>query len=350
MNAHQRKFEFGQTYPTRRKSLPFFAIKFIRHTFNKGVASLIHRDALLLLHVIAMKEDQVRYRAVGFWENELTGLLSMTPKRLREVRDLCVQRGWMSYFAGGRGVQAQYFVLVPGGDELVMTDHDLGTDCDSTLQRGMESLTVTPASPIAAASPKPSDVALSPALAPLVSLLKTCGVTGASSCLARSLQLIDAQHAHAVIAYHLSRRIETPDGALWPLNGGAVVERLTNPDYAALPAAEGWATTLNPDWVTADKKTRERRRRADAADRQRAEQDARDAQQTAQRTAAAQLELEFGDLIDALIARSPDRLWQLVAKHNSALAEWGRGQSDGLNSKVIRPKLLAAAQAGLLVE
>lgn len=329
---------FPEAYPVGRSA--FFAVRFIAHCLRRGIAYTLGQDAMLLLVAIVTAEDRVRYtKPVNFWNDQLVGQIGLTARRLYTARDLCVTRGWLSHFEGSPGKPPQYFVKVPGGDQAI--------DAAPIDDRELEGFAEVPAPVAIQPKPTTSQVALSPAMADLIDRLKACGVRAAASTLSNALALIDADHLAAVVAYHHSRRITTPDGDLFPYSAALLVERLTNKAYAALPPAEGWSEKLiDPDWKTAHRKQADQQRR-ERERRERAEQAEQQKQQRqGDRQRLQQLELAFGPVIDALSTQSPDRLWQAVREFSADLEAWGRKNASGLRSPLIRRKLLELAEAG----
>lgn len=353
--TRQKLFAFAKTYPPRRCSLPFFAHKFIRYMYRRGLATVLHRDAVVLLTLIVLTEDQVHYRRpVGFWGSELTAMTGMTKSRVDQMTKLCSETGWLAYCSGAKGVQGTYFVQVPGGDELAMKDSPLGQDSDESLVRGMEREPVTAEPVVIESRPSrlsPADIAASADWSQLMTQLRACDVKSPASCLARAAELIDRTQIQAVVSYHLSRRINVDDEDLYPYGGGSVVVRLTNPDFAALPPQEGWPHEIDATWLKEHKRREDARRRRDEADRLSAERDAREARRVAELTAAQQLELQFGGLVDELIVKSPEYLWTVLTRFNEQVGKWGRNATtnpSGFHSKVVRSQLLRCAAAGLL--
>lgn len=277
-------------------------------------------------------------------------MTGMTSARIADVTKLCVERGWLAYCPGAKGVQGTYFVCVPGGDDAAMGDAPLGQDHDIALTMGTERPAATQPtahSPLPS-SPSPADVATDSKYQPLLAQLKACGVRGAASCVSRALALIEIEHVSAVLAYHMARRI----GDLFPYDPGLLVERLTNADYAALPPSEGWSEKLlSPAWVKAYARQLEVQRQQ--AELQKANQDQakREAAETARRVRCEQLEMNFGPLLDQLAARDPGYLWAAVTRFNEDLASWGRNEKknpSGLAAPLIRRRLLDMAERGEL--
>lgn len=99
-------------YPQRE---PYFAHRFIRLLFKVCAAYQIGADGVALLTCIAMTEDAARYRRpVSYFNNQLMHLLGFTKwDRLKRVRDLCVQEGWLVYTQKGTRKAGTYFVTIP---------------------------------------------------------------------------------------------------------------------------------------------------------------------------------------------------------------------------------------------
>lgn len=106
-----------QSYPTRP---PFFAMKYLAYILRAGLAMDFGPRAVLLLTIIAITEDKIRYRkAVRFWNDNLTAFLGCREDKLSEIRKQLSLAGWLHYVPGRKGVPGQYWVTAPGGDECI---------------------------------------------------------------------------------------------------------------------------------------------------------------------------------------------------------------------------------------
>lgn len=117
----------GTEYPHRGKG--FFVTRFMAHVLRSAVG--LHcggGDAVTLLFAVVLTEDKVRYkRPVTFWNDQLMAYIGCNERRLASVRDRLVDEGWLHYEAGRKSHPGIYWVLVPGGDEMI-NDSILGTN------------------------------------------------------------------------------------------------------------------------------------------------------------------------------------------------------------------------------
>jgi hypothetical protein len=108
------------SYPTDRAD-GFFALKFCKLLSKTAAANDLGSDAVVLLMIIALKEDSKQYTdAPNYWNNQLMPLCGIgSKKRLVTARNKAIEAGWLHYEQGGKGKVGRYWVLVPGRFETL---------------------------------------------------------------------------------------------------------------------------------------------------------------------------------------------------------------------------------------
>ena len=105
------------SYPSAERQGKFFGLKFCKLLSKTAAANEIGADAVVLLMVVALKEDSKEYTAApDYWNHQLMPLCGIaSPKRLVKARNRAVEAGWLHYEQGGKGKVGRYWVLVPDG-------------------------------------------------------------------------------------------------------------------------------------------------------------------------------------------------------------------------------------------
>jgi hypothetical protein len=120
----------ADSYPKRP---PHFDRIFLRKLVASGAANEIGSDGVLLLMTIVLREDEVRYRPVGFWNPQLVQALGVRSEdTLARVRARCVAAGWLHYEPGSRTRQAVYWVVLPS-DAPEYHDDEQPQDCGTSI-------------------------------------------------------------------------------------------------------------------------------------------------------------------------------------------------------------------------
>jgi hypothetical protein len=96
---------------------PFFAVKFIRIASSEcDIAADYGAEAMLLLSIVAIREDAARYTGpVSISEYNLARLTGCrNESQLKRVRKLLIDTGWLGWVYGeNKRTRASYFVKVP---------------------------------------------------------------------------------------------------------------------------------------------------------------------------------------------------------------------------------------------
>lgn len=123
-------------YPSDRgqKGKGIFALRYQAYLFHVAEAHSLPDAAKLLLTLVVLAENQLRYqRPVRFWNEQICDKLRIRKERLIEIRKQLVDAGLMVYIRGWKGVAAQYWVTVPGGDDAIadrqLSDNIPDQDC-----------------------------------------------------------------------------------------------------------------------------------------------------------------------------------------------------------------------------
>lgn len=113
-------------YPNRQ---PYFSNKFTRALITNSVASVIGRDALLLVLIIANYEDATRYSGPAkLWNGQLMAALGFkSPKQLNNARDAAIKAGYLNYHRENDRAIGKYFVCLP--DEISIPQTERKTEC-----------------------------------------------------------------------------------------------------------------------------------------------------------------------------------------------------------------------------
>lgn len=289
----QKKLSFrGTDYPQRPA---FFALRYQRMLIKTCAAGDVGFDGLALLNLVVLVEDIRRYAsAPGFFNSQLQSHLGMTYKQLHLTRTKCADLGWLHYEAGGRRRQGLYWVIVPECyADLVNTDAQEFIS-PKGKQSGNQSETYR--KPIGQPSyldpyPKTSTPKEAAAVGDFESekrrverRLLELGLGKAVETVRDALPngLTLAQMT-AVIDYYASR----PDA--W--GPGALRTRLVSPSAPSLASDQGWPAPspkekrrIEEAAAVAEQRLRSSERETSIADRDRMQQ----------------LELDFGERLDAL--------------------------------------------------
>lgn len=106
----------GRDYPQRPA---YFALHYLRLVLDFGCTADIGDCGYLLLSIIVMAEDRLRYsRAPTFWSAHLESLTGWDRKKVRTVRQRLVEAGLLHYERTSNRHQGIYWVLQPAGMEL----------------------------------------------------------------------------------------------------------------------------------------------------------------------------------------------------------------------------------------
>lgn len=328
--SRQRKLGFrGTDYPQRS---PFFALRYQRMLIKTCAASDVGFDGLALLNTVVLVEDIRRYVSPpGFFNPQLQSHLGMTYKQLHLTRQKCADRGWLHYEPGGRRRQGLYWVIVPECyADLVSTDAQ-----EFITPKGKQSVnqSETYRKPIGQPSyldpiPKtstPKEVAAvgienteadrRRVETRLFELGLGKAVETVRDALPNGLTLAQMT---AVIEYYASR----PDA--W--GPGALRNRLVSPSAPSLAPDQGWPAP--------SPKEKRRIEEAAAVAERRQQSSARESS-IVDRERIRQLELNFGDRLNALPIEQQKELCpndfarRLLVKH-------------GPGAAAIRPQLLRA--------
>ncbi len=335
----------GRDYPRRE---PFFAVRFARLLAKTCAANEIGADGCWLLCLVAQIEDARRYSsAPTFYNEQLAPLMGLEQRQFRRVRDRCVAAGWLHYEPGGKGRAGVYWVVwpehlreiddtPPGGAVPVQAaaEHCTGIvvadDRESSgetafpvvsdHQSSGNTTTNRPGTrPPSLPEPRPGPP---PPRAPhdrsveaeAVRILQTTGVGRPVEVARAALEAGASLDVLGDVVAHF----EAHPGWWGP---GALVARLVTPSVAVLDPAEGWPTPNREAVRQSAAREREgRQSEAEAAERD---------QRAAERSRMEQLELEFGEAIDAEPVES---LRAIASERNSFLANWLRG--EGWREKV----------------
>jgi hypothetical protein len=100
-------------YPKDRRPGSVFALKYIRAISDEAVASRVGANGYVLLSIVAVMEDVVRYRPVTFSESQLADRMGCDRRTLQRSRKACVDEGLLHYDAGTRIRKSVYWVLWP---------------------------------------------------------------------------------------------------------------------------------------------------------------------------------------------------------------------------------------------
>ena len=329
--SRQRKFELrGVEYPQRPA---FFALRYQKMLLKTCAAQDVGFDGLALLMLVVIVEDNRRYASPpGFFNSQLESHLGMTYKQLRLTRQKCIDRGWLHYEAGGRRRQGLYWVVVPECfRDVLHTDEQQFISLEGKQkvnqlgnQLGNQSGNppVLDPIPIPTTSKEPAVVVVdenSEDMRRVETRLLEIGLGKAVETVREALPngLTLAQMT-SVIEYYASR----PDA--W--GPGALRKRLLSPSAPHLASDQGWPPP--------SPKEKRRIEEAAAVAEQRQHSSAR-ASSNADRERTRQLELQFGQQLDALTVPQMQELLQ---------RPWERKLLVhlGAHAPTVRPSLLKA--------
>jgi hypothetical protein len=106
----------GRDYPQRPA---YFALHYLRLVLDFGSTAEIGDCGYVLLSIIVMAEDRLRYsRAPTFWSAHFESLTGWDAKKVSRVRKRLVEAGLLHYERTSRRRQGIYWVLQPAGMEL----------------------------------------------------------------------------------------------------------------------------------------------------------------------------------------------------------------------------------------
>ncbi len=73
------------------------------------------KNLYVLLSMVVTTKDRLHYSgAVGLWNEQLAKMMGVSVSTLWRLRGRAVKDGWLHYEAGKKGVEAQYWVTIPG--------------------------------------------------------------------------------------------------------------------------------------------------------------------------------------------------------------------------------------------
>jgi hypothetical protein len=97
-------------YPKNRPQL--YAMKYIRWLMESGLVSETGADGFTLLVIVAMQEDQQRYkRHVNFWTEQLCQRCNVSRQTLVTIRSRLQKLGLLHYQSGARQRPGIYFTI-----------------------------------------------------------------------------------------------------------------------------------------------------------------------------------------------------------------------------------------------
>lgn len=93
----------------------FYCLRLLRTLFASEQVKAIGANALMIIQWVALREDELRYRApVLAWNNELNNILGFqSPKQIQVARNRAIASGWLFYYRRHDRAMGEYFAMIP---------------------------------------------------------------------------------------------------------------------------------------------------------------------------------------------------------------------------------------------